>query len=174
MVISTLLFNLVLAEPSAIESSSTDSAPFTFTPSIVSIAEPAIYYDKTDRRFRPKDPANLSNGDAFNLGFDAARHNLEQRAEISKRTLAYAFVKGTVHGIFLGATDFWGIYASILPHLILNNSVVFFPVEVQYDWRFNPDKQSKSLQKSYIRGYRQYYRLRKRAIMTWSSELKSV
>ena len=125
MVISTLLFNLVLAEPSAIESSSTDSAPFTFTPSIVSIAEPAIYYDKTDRRFRPKDPANLSNGDAFNLGFDAARHNLEQRAEISKRTLAYAFVKGTVHGIFLGATDFWGIYASILPHLILNNSVVF-------------------------------------------------
>lgn len=161
----TFLIHLAVAEPFPIEMSTTESEPFIFTPSIVTIAESTTYLDESESRYRPKDRSNLTKGDAYNLGFDAARHNLEQRAEISRRILAYSLIKGTFHGIYLGATDFWGIYASILPHIILNNSVVFFPVEVVYDWRFNPDKQSKSLQKSYIRGYRQYYRLRKRAII---------
>ena len=153
----TLLFNLAFADSTPITES------FTFTPSIYSITESEV--DETDTRYQPADPSALTEKDAYRLGFDAARHNLGQRAEIGKRTLIYSLIEGTGHGLFAGATLGWGLFASILPHLVVNNIVVFMPVEVQYDGTFDPEQQSEELQKSYVRGYQQYYRLRKRAII---------
>ena len=161
----TLLLNLAFAESTSLEPSLAEAAtePFTFTPSIYSIAESEV--DETDTRYQPADPSALTTKDAYRLSFDAARHNLDQRAEIGKRTLIYSLIEGTSHGVFVGATLGWGLYASLLPHLLVNNIVVFIPVVVQYDETFDPEQQNEELQKSYVRGYRQYHRLRKRAII---------
>ena len=165
MIIFTLLFNLAFAEPTSLEPSLAEAAtePFTFSPSIYSIVESEV--DETDTRYQQADPSALTEKDAYRLGFDTAKHNLDQRAEISKRTLIYSLIEGTSHGVFAGVTLGWGLFASILPHLVVNNIVVFIPIEVQYDESFDPTEQSEALQKAFVRGYRQYFRLRKRAII---------
>lgn len=163
MTVLTLLLSLAFAESESTEI----TEPFTFTPSIVSIAEPVEENEpvENDNKANPLDPADLTKRDAYHLGFDAARYNSEQRAEVSKRTFIYALVEGSSHGYFVGATLGWGLLVSITPHIIVNNIVVFFPVKVQYDETVDPEQLSADLKKSYRRGYRQYFRLRKRAII---------
>lgn len=163
MPILTLLLSLAFAESESTET----AAPFTFTPSIISIAEPIEESTpvENDNEESPLDPITLTKRDAYHLGFNAARYNSTQRAEVSKRTLLYALIEGSSHGFLAGSTLGIALFASIFPHVIINNIVVFFPVKVQYDESFDPDSHSVELNKAYKRGYRQYFRLRKRAII---------
>lgn len=154
----SFLLNLAMAEPT--------TEPFTFTSSIVSIAEPVPAETAVqDQRYQPMDPSALTSQDAFSLGYDAARHNLEQRSKVSKSTLVYSLIEGTAHGYLVGATAGFALFVTPIPHVILNNIVVFLPVKVEYDGSFDPEQQTEALRKHYRRGYRRYYRLRKRAIM---------
>ena len=114
----------------------------------------------------------------FQTGWQAAKANTDMKRQIVIGGITRGTIYGTIDGTFIGGTQ--GILTphAMTPHIILNNSYIYNGVQNR---RFMPlmtgvtlERKSQEVIKGYQRGYKQYIRLYKRAVIATTSSIVTV
>ena len=180
-----LFSTLALADSIGISPS---ESTFSYTPSIFQRLDETIEPEITDAASQDTAPKEEQEADpevvqsdfwyGFQTGWQAAKANTDMKRQIVIGGITRGTIYGTIDGTIIGGTQGILTPLAMTPHIILNNTYIYNGVQNR---RFMPlmtdvnlERKSQEVIKGYQRGYKQYIRLYKRAVIASTGSIVTV